>query len=293
MDNTLGAEFRELRRFKKISIIELTDNENIISASQLSKFERGVNDLPAKKLFTLLNRMDVTVDEFYAVVDGAEPYATFLYHINDIRTLYNANDSTKLAHLQLAHFKHWKKSGITAYRHLAIIADVYVKNLQDDNTSSPETTHLVKQLEKMQDGFTKYELMLIETIIVQLPTAKALQIGNLVLNRRSKFAELKTNDSVAKGILVNLVITLIERQEYESAKEILIDAKKYNPSSADFYVPTLFLFLEGLLLIAEKKTKQGAKLAQQAITVMQLVGTKDQASAYTKYLTDFLEAKTL
>lgn len=66
MDKEIGKIFRELRHEKGLSLEKAS--EGVISISQLSHFERGKGDLTTGKFFALIKNIDVSIDEFSAIL---------------------------------------------------------------------------------------------------------------------------------------------------------------------------------------------------------------------------------
>ena len=66
MDKEIGKIFRELRQEKGLSLEKAS--EGVISISQLSHFERGKGDLTTGKFFALIKNIDVSIDEFSAIL---------------------------------------------------------------------------------------------------------------------------------------------------------------------------------------------------------------------------------
>ena len=66
----LGEIFREFRTNRNISLKQIADNT--VSASQISRFERGETDISLSRFLRVLENMHVEMDEFMAAVHGYE-----------------------------------------------------------------------------------------------------------------------------------------------------------------------------------------------------------------------------
>ena len=66
----LGEIFREFRTNRNISLKQIADNT--VSASQISRFERGETDISLSRFLRVLENMHVEMNEFMAAVHGYE-----------------------------------------------------------------------------------------------------------------------------------------------------------------------------------------------------------------------------
>ena len=62
MDKELGKTLRRLRQGKQVSISSLADEH--LSKSQISRFERGESEISCSRLLNLLDKLNITIDEF-------------------------------------------------------------------------------------------------------------------------------------------------------------------------------------------------------------------------------------
>lgn len=60
--DNLGQVFRDLRTNRHISLKQISND--VVSASQISRFERGKSDLSVGKFLTALDNMNIEVSEF-------------------------------------------------------------------------------------------------------------------------------------------------------------------------------------------------------------------------------------
>ena len=65
MKSNFGQTLRKIRKSKNISITQLEDS--CLSKSQISRFERGESEISCIRLINLLNKLNVTIDEFISI----------------------------------------------------------------------------------------------------------------------------------------------------------------------------------------------------------------------------------
>lgn len=66
--DNLGQVFKNLRTNRHISLKQISDET--VSASQISRFERGESDLSLEKFLTALDHMHIEVSEFMDAVNN-------------------------------------------------------------------------------------------------------------------------------------------------------------------------------------------------------------------------------
>ena len=79
----LGKLFHDLRQSKHISLRQAAGD--ICSATQVSRFENGLPEITASKLFALLENIHISLAEFSSLMDNRSAHGVFLKQINDSR----------------------------------------------------------------------------------------------------------------------------------------------------------------------------------------------------------------
>ena len=62
----MGALFKKFRLSKKLSLKDVAGD--FLSISFLSKFERGESEISLSRFFLLLEKLDVSIEEFYGIL---------------------------------------------------------------------------------------------------------------------------------------------------------------------------------------------------------------------------------
>lgn len=102
----IGALFREIRLAKKLTLKDVSGD--FLTESFVSKFERGQSEITLSRFFYLLNKLNVSIDEFSKIIQQHYPNeyvtlfekASLFYLNNDVRglsKLYN-NENNLFAH---------------------------------------------------------------------------------------------------------------------------------------------------------------------------------------------------
>ncbi|HEO6964476.1 TPA: helix-turn-helix transcriptional regulator, partial [Streptococcus agalactiae] len=81
MEKELGKTLRRLRKGKKVSISSLADEH--LSKSQISRFERGESEITCSRLLNILDKLNITIDEFVSIHSKAHTH--FFILLNRVR----------------------------------------------------------------------------------------------------------------------------------------------------------------------------------------------------------------
>lgn len=82
-----GQSFREIRESKNMSLAEVSNTN--FSVAQLSKFERGDSDITISKLFSALEHMNVSMEEYIIICQNYEitGFEKLLKKLNEFHTI--------------------------------------------------------------------------------------------------------------------------------------------------------------------------------------------------------------
>ena len=108
----MGALLKKIRLSKNLTLKELASD--YLSVSFLSKFERGESDISLSRFFLLLDKLDVSIEEFYGILYQDNPTqterllesASKAYYQNDVLSLqkYVGEERHKLSSHKTNHF---------------------------------------------------------------------------------------------------------------------------------------------------------------------------------------------
>lgn len=87
--NKIGHVFRTIRLAKNLSLKDIAQGD--ISVSFLSKFERDESDISLSKFYSLLNKMNITLEEFRFI---ANDYKLMEHEVmlDNVRSAYESNN---------------------------------------------------------------------------------------------------------------------------------------------------------------------------------------------------------
>lgn len=95
MEKELGKTLRRLRQGKQVSISSLADG--YLSKSQISRFERGESEITCSRLLNLLDKLNITIDEFVSI--HSKTHTHFFTLLSQVRKYYAEKNVAKLTKL--------------------------------------------------------------------------------------------------------------------------------------------------------------------------------------------------
>lgn len=263
MEN-LGPLFRTLRKERGFTLKNLS--EGIVSFSYLSKFEKGKTQISLNNFIQLLQRMNLTVDEFlYYNQIKTNDYREFF---QKIAVAHVQQDLTKLKSYLEIEKTLYQETKIKFHKYNAVMISVVIKELEPTFFIPEDGMHELVDYILGCSFWTTYEISLFgnslslfseDLLIILLKEIKRriqeyqvihkdlrdlirlLQNGALILLRKKK---------VDRSLEIsNFLITVIERDQY--------------------FEKTRQLFIDGVITFALGKKDEGIEKALQAIKIIE------------------------
>ena len=86
MKSSFGKTLRTVRKGKQVSITSLADEH--LSKSQISRFERGESEISCIRLINLLDKLNISMDEFLALHENKSTKYSFPQLMQYIQEMY-------------------------------------------------------------------------------------------------------------------------------------------------------------------------------------------------------------
>ena len=87
MKSSLGKTLREVRKGKQVSICKIADE--YLSKSQISRFERGESEISCIRLMNILDKLNITLEEFLTIHSNENHPNNFINLIKYIQEEYS------------------------------------------------------------------------------------------------------------------------------------------------------------------------------------------------------------
>ena len=240
-----GKTLRFIRTSKQVSINKLADD--VISKSQLSRFERGESEISCSKLNYLLNKLNTSFDEFLIINRGFSDY-DFKIMINEVRDSTASNDIQNIIKI-LESYQNKDKSTLKNFE-ITLLKSILNNYSKDIYPSKSELEELVDYLFKVEHwGY--YEISLFGNCFRQLTYQTIFSLTKELLNKIRYYIRAESNKRLVIQLTINCLIVSIDKEYFENARYLLKKVECLLNSETSFYEKTVFIYASGYLLYKE------------------------------------------
>lgn len=240
-----GKTLRFIRTSKQVSINKLADD--VISKSQLSRFERGESEISCSKLNHLLNKLNTSFDEFLIINRGFSD-DDFKIMINEIRDFTASSDIQNIIKI-LESYQNKDKSTLKNFE-ITLLKSILNNYSKDIYPSKSELDELVDYLFKVEHwGY--YEISLFGNCFRQLTYQTIFSLTKELLNKIRYYIRAESNKRLVIQLTINCLIVSIDKEYFENARYLLKKVECLLNSETSFYEKTVFIYASGYLLYKE------------------------------------------
>ena len=240
-----GKTLRFIRTSKQVSINKLADD--VMSKSQLSRFERGESEISCSKLNYLLNKLNTSFDEFLIINRGFSDY-DFKIMINEVRDSTASNDIQNIIKI-LESYQNKDKSTLKNFE-ITLLKSILNNYSKDIYPSKSELEELVDYLFKVEHwGY--YEISLFGNCFRQLTYQTIFSLTKELLNKIRYYIRAESNKRLIIQLTINCLIVSIDKEYFENARYLLKKVECLLNSETSFYEKTVFIYASGYLLYKE------------------------------------------
>ena len=240
-----GKTLRFIRTSKQVSINKLADD--VISKSQLSRFERGESEISCSKLNHLLNKLNTSFDEFLIINRGFSD-DDFKIMINEIRDSTASSDIQNLIKI-LESYQSKDKSTLKNFE-ITLLKSILNNYSKDIYPSKSELDELVDYLFEVEHwGY--YEISLFGNCFRQLTYQTIFSLTKELLNKIRYYIRAESNKRLVIQLTINCLIVSIDKEYFENARYLLKKVECLLNSETSFYEKTVFIYASGYLLYKE------------------------------------------
>ena len=209
----VGENFRELRRARGLVLKDLENSK--VSASQIGKFERGQTSITVDKMFYIIDRVNITIEEFFHILNGYEG-SSFSQDMRTIHSAFLKKDIVKIK--KFIDKESVKINSIDFYSRLNIIMFKNLARMLDKTIDIAE-----KDIEFLADYlisidiWTEYEVVIFSNCMDILPVPLTISLGKDLLSRTAFYHNIPQNKKKIQHTLVNLYQNMIDSNEKQAA----------------------------------------------------------------------------
>ena len=263
-NQSIGMLIREFRQSRNLTMKEVCDTD--LSIAQLSKFERGVSEITINKLLVILDKLNITIEEFFHAEQEFE-LSEFEQLIVKMKEHYIKNDADRIVELRDNQLEKYKQKNVKFFELNAIMLSALLKDLTNEKTKEPEMEEkLIDHLLEV-DIWCHYEIVLFANSISLFNTNTLVTLTNEMISNTKYYQEIKKHRVITIQTLINVILTLLENDETAQSKIFqdklieLLERDQYM-----LYERNVSIYLAGFYLYKIGQKEDGLKSMRRAIT---------------------------
>ncbi len=278
----IGKVFHDFRTNRNISLKQIADED--VSASQISRFERGETDISLTRFLKMLENMHVEMNEFIAAVRGYDKTETIRFMSRLIPLEYERDKEgfQRLFQEQKERFE--KNPSVYQYRLNMILAQSFICKCDETVPFPREYLDEAADYLFSVEDWKIYELILIGNLYLFIDIPLLHKMGQEIVRNHS---ETGANTKLVTITLLNIWETCLHRDELEIAayyRDCIL------PLIADetlLYERNLYLFLSGLSHFKSGEKEPGKEEMNRAIQIYEWLDCHHLARNYKDDLKRF------
>lgn len=283
----IGITFKKIRTSKNISQKEVYSG--IISRSFFQKFEKGQHSISVEKFQLLLNRINITYEEF--MYQHHNKLLTTDYYLLEIFEAYWKKDTTSLSDLYDTLRLSPNRTEVFLSRVSLLFKNILLRYSEDNDNF----VFIFDYLDEISN-WSFFETRLFNNIMTVVPFDKRNQYFKKAQSFFKQSKELATINSEYANwhsyIYINYVHLLLEKKEFSLAKKALSDMKIHNQTLYTNERNELaYVFLESIIGLYNLENRhESIKIQKKIIAWLQVINKTNRELYLT--LTNIHQSKS-
>ncbi len=272
-----GEFIKKIRQEKHLTQKELA--EGILSKNFLSKFERGESKITSEIFLNLLERLNVSLDEFEQLVISKHSQKEFLQKLESFKS---QKDGYLLENLKAEEKQLFQSDRNRRHLHNQILVEAHLHYLQGKNIDVKQKRVIQSYLFEVEE-WGDYEWELFGNIVFCLSTKET----HLYLDSIFRKARLGKHDTMHKRmlcrILLNIFLEDIEANSSE-ASQVEVYLTELLQDEEFYYEKIRFYYLQGILHIYQGHVEKGKLECMKMIDIFKGLKERKKVTQYQEYL---------
>lgn len=242
---SIGETIKTIRTAKKITSKSLYNN--ILSRPSIARFERGLSDTSATKLFIILERLNITLEEFEKIRNDVEN-KDFLYTVEYIEAFYR-KDIVRLRELAELANKDYKKTSNFKYLHYRATINLLIDDIQKTKLYRDEVKILQSYLVTCETwGY--YEIKLFSNSLNFYSDELIEIVYKRVKQTLMEFQVIKRYKNEIAILIFNILEKKVSNGDIKAAVFYINELEKIKSMVIDnMYLQSMIKFFTGIVLL--------------------------------------------
>lgn len=273
----LGQVFHDFRKNRNTSLKQIADEQ--VSASLLSRFERGEADISLTKFLHALDNMRVEVNEFIDVASGNIKTDNIAL-MSQLVPLEYKRDVAGFQRLLAEQQRKFEKNPSVYQYHLnTILLHGFLCKCNDSFSFPKEFMDEVSDYLFCVEEWSYYELILIGNLYLFMDIDLLHRMGQEIIGR---CYGKRASKSLIRIVLLNIFETCVQRNELTVAAYYRDILPPLLENETLLYERNIYHFLAGLLHFKSGERTAGLEQMEQSIQIYRWLRCDNLADNYQK-----------
>ena len=280
-----GEAFRYFRKLNGYSLYAATD---FISKSQLSRFERGENEISLSTFFKLLSNINVSIENFCNYLEHYKRSELDDFLVNLSPNFYSLN-TKGLEEIKNEQQKLFEKSGEKTHKINTIMVQGLLNQIDCNYVVSRDDLNLVYDYLFQKERWEFYEITLIGNLYHLFEIDYIYRVGKEILERTHYYEKIGKNRNLVVSACLNFWFCCLENSHLIYADYFEMELKKLLKDDTKIFEKSTFKFVEGYKIYLTESKESGIKQMNNVIKYFEFIESKSIALYFQKRLNELVD----
>ena len=281
-----GEAFRYFRKLNGYSLEYAAADS--ISKSQLSRFERGENEISLSTFFELLSNINVSIENFCNYLEHYKRSELDDFLVNLSPNFYSLN-TKGLEEIKNEQQKLFEKSGEKTHKINTIMVQGLLNQIDCNYVVSREDLNLVYDYLFQKERWESYEITLIGNLYHLFEIDYIYRVGKEILERTHYYEKIGKNRNLVVSACLNFWFCCLENSHLIYADYFEMTLKKLLKDDTKVFEKSTFKFVEGYKIYLTESKESGIKQMNNVIKYFEFIESKSIALYFQKRLNELVD----
>lgn len=226
MESMIGVTLKKIRTDKNIAIQTIC--EGVLDPATYWRLENGKIDTSFSTILRILERMNVSIEEFIEEFFAIEE-SLYQSYERELITYFKKQEVEKLKRLQHKLSEYFENKHSVKLTHLYYLADLYIAKL-DATWNAEESKQAIKKYLAKCNNWHLYELTLLSNVLFIYELDISFHFYKTAINKRSK-----SKITPIISLTLNIMALCIEKNEQDKLQYLLAVLEKIELDEENTY----------------------------------------------------------
>lgn len=281
-----GEAFRYFRKLNGYSLEYAAADS--ISKSQLSRFERGENEISLSTFFELLSNINVSIENFCNYLEHYKRSELDDFLVNLSPNFYSLN-TKGLEEIKNEQQKLFEKSGEKTHRINTIMVQGLLNQIDRNHIVSRDDLNLVYDYLFQKERWESYEITLIGNLYHLFEIDYIYRVGKEILERTHYYEKIGKNRNLVVSACLNFWFCFLENLHLIYADYFEMKLKEILKDDTKVFEKSTFKFIEGYKIYLTESKESGIKQMQNVIKYFEFIESKNIALYFQRRLNQLVD----